>query len=313
MGVGHSPTGTAEVAERPDRPERKPRCSAVSWSLEEPIAGTASTVIRWVMVEHPGAWAADAADSPGIPPEVATYFESLWDEHRIRVVLLRRRYHEPGGGLRCFAAWTGRRDPWVERTKLDDLRDLLAVDFSPLARGRSVGFEPRRDPVFIVCTHGSHDTCCGLYGRPVADAMAEWWPRETWECTHIGGDRFAGNVVCFPRGDYFGRLDRDVAPTVIAGYLDGRIDIEHHRGRTCYPFAVQAAEAWVRHQLRLDGIDQVVPLDWRGDVVRLSVDGDRTVSVRVTTSADATARFLTCAEVALVQPPTYAVSWEEDP
>jgi hypothetical protein len=292
--------------------ERKARCSATSLSLGEPMAGTASTVTRWVLLEHPGAWAGDALDSRGIPADVAEHLRTLWHDHRIRVVLVRRRFHEAQGGLRCFAAWTGRSDPWIERTRVRDLRQLLDVDFSPLARGRSVGFDRRRDPVFIVCTHGSHDTCCGLYGRPVADAMAEWWPRETWECSHIGGDRFAGNVVSFPRGDYFGRLDREVAPVVIASYLDGHIDLDHYRGRTCYPFAVQAAEVWVRRELGLDQIDQVRPLDWGDHVVRFAIEGAGNVAVRVTAAPNEKARFLTCAEVASVQPPTFSISWADE-
>ena len=165
--------------------------------------------------------------------------------------------------------------------------------------------------MFIVCTHGAHDTCCGLYGRPVADAMAEWWPRETWECSHIGGDRFAGNVVCFPLGDYFGRLDREVAPVVIASYLDGSIDLDHYRGRTWQPFAVQAAEVWVRRQLGLDGLDDVRPRDWGDHVVRFEVGEDRVVTVRVVASLGDEARFLTCAEVASVRPPSFSVSWED--
>ena len=293
--------------------DRKPRCSATSRAFDEPIAGTASTVTRWVLVEYPGAWAPDAIASRGIPTWLRQHLESLWERHRIRVVLVRRRYHEPGTGLRCFAAWTGRDDPWLERTKIQHLGELLDVDFAPLARGRSVGFDRWPDPLFIVCTHGSHDTCCGLYGRPVADALAEWWPRETWECSHIGGDRFAGNVVCLPRGDYFGRLDREIAPTVFAGYLDGRIDLEHYRGRSSYPFAVQAAEVWVRRQLRLDGIDDVRPLDWRDGTARFHVtaeQGGRVVGVRIVSSVHETARFLTCAEVASVHPPTFEVGWQ---
>ncbi|MGH9117774.1 MAG: sucrase ferredoxin [Acidimicrobiales bacterium] len=293
--------------------DRKPRCSVTSRSLDEPVAGTASTVTRWLLVEHPAAWSTGALDSRGIAADVAEHLKALWARHRIRVVLVRRRFHEAGGGLRSFAAWTGRSGPsgpWIERTRVQDVRELLDVDFSPLARGRSVGFDRRRDPVFIVCTHGSHDTCCGLYGRPVADAMAEWWPTETWECSHIGGDRFAGNVVCFPLGDYFGRLDREVAPVVIASYLDGSIDLAHYRGRTCYPFAVQAAEVWARRDLGLDGLDQVRPLDWGDHVVRFEIEGGPVVAVRVVASPSERARFLTCAEVAMVQPPTFAFSWE---
>jgi hypothetical protein len=145
----------------------------------------------------------------------------------------------------------------------------------------------------------------------VADALAEWWPEETWECSHVGGDRFAGNVVCLPGGVYFGRLDRDTAPTVIAGLLDGRIDLGHYRGRTSQPFAVQAAETWVRRHLRLDGVDEVRPLDWSGDVARFELDGGEMRAVRVRAVEADEPRFLTCAELDTVRPPMFEVAWAD--
>jgi hypothetical protein len=290
---------------------RNPRCSTTSRSLDEPLAGTASTVTRWLLVEHPHAWAADSLDSRGLPSDVARYLGSLWRTHRIRVVLVRRRPRTRPGHLHCFTAWTGADRPWMGRTHLADVGELVDLDLAPLARGEPVGFEPHPDPLFLVCTHGSHDPCCGLVGRPVADALAQWWPEDTWECTHIGGDRFAGNVVCLPLGVYFGRLDRKSAPVVLAGYLDGRIDLEHYRGRTCYPFAVQAAELWVRRQLRLDGHADVTPVEWGAGRVAFEVAGGRRRATRVhIVEADAE-RTLTCTAPSAVRPPTYAVAWED--
>jgi hypothetical protein len=95
----------------------------------------------------------------------------------------------------------------------------------------------------------------------------------------------------------------------MASYLDGRIDLEHYRGRTCYPFAVQAGEVWVRRELHLDGIDQVRPVSWDGGNLRFRVADDRVVTVRPWAAEDETARFLTCAEVALVRPPIYGFEW----
>ncbi len=31
------------------------------------------------------------------------------------------------------------------------------------------------DPVLLICTHGIHDTCCAVRGRPVAAALARRW------------------------------------------------------------------------------------------------------------------------------------------
>ena len=64
--------------------------------------------------------------------------------------------------------------------------------------------------------------------------------------THIGGDRFAGNLVCLPEGLYYGRVDREAAGSVLDEHLAGRLLLEHYRGRSIYTFPVQAAERSVR-------------------------------------------------------------------
>ena len=38
--------------------------------------------------------------------------------------------------------------------------------------------------------------------RAARPDRSEW----VWQCTHVGGDRFAGNLVCFPEGLFFGRV-----------------------------------------------------------------------------------------------------------
>ena len=98
-----------------------------------------------------------------------------------------------------------------------------------VAAGRSPGLTPHTAPVLAVCTHGRHDTCCAERGRPVAAGLAEAYPEETWEASHIGGDRFAANLLVLPFGLYFGRLDpasaRGVARLLAAG------DVEADPGR----------------------------------------------------------------------------------
>jgi hypothetical protein len=273
--------------------------------------GTASTVTRWLLVEHPGAWTATTLDSRGLPAEVGEFLTRLWPTLRVRAVLTRRRRQPAEGTLSCFAVSTDVDNHWIERAVLSDVREVLDLDLGPLRRGRSVGLDRHDEPLFLVCTHGSHDACCGLFGRPVADALAEWWPVETWECSHIGGDRFAANVVCLPEGTYFGRLDPDTAPVVIAGFLDGQVDLGHYRGRTSYPFSVQAAETWVRRRLKLDGLDEVRPVEWSGDRVRLAIRGAGSRSVRVASAPADESRFLTCAEVEAARPPVFVVEWAE--
>src|SRR5688572_32757811 len=37
--------------------------------------------------------------------------------------------------------------------------------------------------------------------RSIARALAAEDEENVWECSHIGGDRFAANLICFPRSE----------------------------------------------------------------------------------------------------------------
>ena len=53
--------------------------------------------------------------------------------------------------------------------------------------------------MWLVCTNGKRDACCARDGLPVARALAALRPDEAWECSHLGGHRFAANVALAPR------------------------------------------------------------------------------------------------------------------
>jgi hypothetical protein len=134
-----------------------------------------------------------------------------------------------------------------------------------------------------------------------------------WECSHIGGDRFAGNLVCFPHGLYFGRLDETTGPAVARAYVEDVVDLEHYRGRACYAFDVQAAEAWVRRSTGLRGVDEVRFVDRRATgldeaVVRFAGPAERVLEARVVVDRTAQPRRLTCHVAREASPPGYLVS-----
>jgi hypothetical protein len=91
-----------------------------------------------------------------------------------------------------------------------------------------------------------------------------------WESTHVGGDRFAGNLIAFPHGLVFGRVEPERGAGIVRAYAGGRIELDRYRGRTSQPFAAQAAEVALRLRTGLDRIDDVRVRAVRhdGDVAR---------------------------------------------
>lgn len=232
-------------------------CAARAAAAGEPLAGTASRFRHWLMVEQPGPWGYDALVEGGLPTGVGAALAERGDDLGIRVLLIRRRDRPQPASRRCFAAFTGRREQRLASFEVDDPRELLSLDLGSLVERRWKGFGQRTPgPLFLVCTHGKRDPCCSRYGGPPARALAD--RPDVWESTHVGGDRFAGNLVCFPHGLYFGRVDALSGARVADAYARGAIVLEHYRGRSSYPPAVQAAEIELRTTLGLSGLDDLV-------------------------------------------------------
>jgi hypothetical protein len=145
--------------------------------------------------------------------------------------------------------------------------DLFRLDLAGALLGEAQApGEPLEHPLLLVCTHGKRDRCCARYGQVLCAAVHDRAPDGwVWQASHVGGDRFAGNLVCLPEGLYFGRVGRTDAQRLLARYLAGGIELDRYRGRSCYPFVVQAAERAVReragltgfHDLRLQSLERV--------------------------------------------------------
>ena len=263
------------------------RCAAASQSRGDDLAGTASTVRSFLLVEHAGSWGEDALRDARLPDGLGAHLASEGRRHRVRVLLVRRhgRREEPVG-VRVFAARAAGADSWLESATFDAVADVRDVDLAALGAGRSPGLEPHADPVLAVCTHGRHDACCAERGRPLAATLAGSRHADTvWECSHIGGDRFAGNLLVLPRGLYHGHLDPSSALEVADALADGRLALDHLRGRSDLAMPVQAADIAVRRRLGLTGLDDVRPTSARSDgdltsVTLAAADEEVTVQVR---------------------------------
>jgi hypothetical protein len=233
---------------------RKPFCADVSRANAEPLGATASRVESWILVEYRGVWSRELLAESGLSNAVKSHLrEQVNALPRSRLLFVRRPERRLTPGFAVFVARSRERDAELRGLEVPDYDDLRRLDLT------ADPGEPVRHPLLVVCTHGKRDRCCSLYGRPLYDELrAEAGEEWIWQSSHVGGDRFAGNLVCLPEGLYFGRVGRADVWGLLDEYLAGRIDLAHYRGRSCYEFAVQAAERRVREDTGVTGIDDLV-------------------------------------------------------
>jgi len=258
------------------------RCSALAEHLAEPMIGSVDQRTRWLLLEDRSAWGSHAVDDLfGVAASAAA--KAL----RLRLLLVRRREGDPADDAVRHAMLV---DTVTRETAAWTVGGPAEIDVEEVAH-RPVGAfgPPMADgPLFLICTNGKRDACCALRGRALMASMAPDHGARTWECTHLGGHRFAGNLVCLPDGIVYGRVLPADGPRLADTYVAGRLDASLLRGRSAWPPPAQVAERELRLRTGIDGVDAV-----RAE--SSEVDGER-ATVSLATPDGRTHRFALIAE-----------------
>ncbi len=227
------------------------RCSVQALARGDSPVATASPAQRWLLIEQPGPWGREALTESRFDPGVAPLLARRSRAEGVRLLLVRRpgdRLADSGRRWAYADGRPGREGLWWSVRDSD--ADLLTAP-----RDGSVG-EAATGPAYLVCTHGGHDACCALRGRPLARALPAPGPTDVWECSHLGGDRFAANVLVLPHGFYYGQVPGDGAE-LVAAHARRQVALPWLRGRAGVPVPGQAAQHFVRVELGLLGVDDL--------------------------------------------------------
>jgi hypothetical protein len=297
------------------------QCAVAARDRREPLFASASQVRRWLLIEVRGAWGRDSiADT-----DLARYAPASWrrrlHDARIRVIVIRRDLDRSvNRALETFYVDSGQLTNKGRGWRHTVATLHAAVDATAELPRLGDGWRPHQDPLVLVCTNGRHDACCATFGRPLVRAVRQSDRHgRVWECSHIGGDRFAGNLVILPEGLYFGRCDGESAQRVLDAYACGEIDLDHYRGRSVLGFYEQAVDYFVRRELGLTAIDAITavrrvdPASSGVFTVDVTSDGaSTTVRAEIARNATTASTPITCTGPVGLQVPAYRlVSLEE--
>lgn len=214
------------------------------------MLGTAFPAARLLLVEQPGPWGRAGLRESRFDPQVAAALEQRAGSVGVRVIAIRRPGRTPSDAVRRWAYVDTRDGNQIARWG-EFVDDAALLD---LPLDGSTG-QPDERPLYLVCAHSKHDTCCALRGRPVAAALEKIRPGHVWECSHIGGERFAANVLLLPSGLMYGRVLPFAAREFVAAADAGEVVGALLRGRIGYPPAVQAALSYAYEHLALRRAD----------------------------------------------------------
>ena len=224
-------------------------------SADQPMLGTAAVVDIWLLLEYRPAWRpkaiTDNALGEGVRSWLVQGVEALEGQgHRVRAQFIRQPeidrpdtrllvHHD--GVLRAFESGAPGYD------------GLIRTPIEALFHGNSG--ERLEAPRYFVCTNGQRDLCCARFGLPLYNRLREQLGERAWQVTHLGGHRFAPNVLVLPQGVLYGRVgaEDESIERFVAEVEAGRVPWRHLRGRSCYPKPVQAAEGFAG----LEGLEWV--------------------------------------------------------
>lgn len=279
-------------------------CSDLSLQAGESLEATATPTSEFLLIEFNGAWGEKAYEESPLSPELKAHLNAYANNRSgCKILLIRspRSLAEPG--VRFFAAQVEEAGSQVFDFHFEEHDEILGLDLPAVFAGQYPAHR-RTAPLYLVCAHGRRDRCCSRLGIPVFNALLDTARQDdagigVWQSSHVGGHRFAANLICLSSGLLYGRVTPSDVGAILAAERRGEMRLENVRGRLAYTQPVQAAEMALRNHigeiglrtLHLDAFEQVAPSSWVVDFFH--VDG-RSFQVQVQAEKTGAAIYESC-------------------
>lgn len=240
-------------------------CTLVARSLGEDSIGSANPFGQCLVLELPLPWAAEVTVSRKFAEGLLDAVNEARKEGEMPLlgVAPDPQYSTPGFirvmMFRCpsppFSVYE-KEEYLVPMDRLVVLVKALILRTEDLEAFSEYKDEPPNIRDLMVCTHGTHDQCCGKFGYPLYAALRKMCAQQNasvrvWRTSHFTGHRFSPTLIDFPEGRFWGNLTsrKDIARlTTRSGAL---LDLDRcYRGCAGASYIVQFAE---REMFRREG------------------------------------------------------------
>jgi len=230
-------------------------CAKESFERGENFLGTMTTVKCYLLIEYDGAWSSVVnrlLENSKIEDRVVQYLNKFiqWCPEDVKVLFIKNKINT-NNGKKIYLTRELMGKAQAREFNVDTYIDILKIDLKAAYK------EPSEcKNILVVCTHGKRDKCCAKFGFPIFLNLYDWINTsgknfEIWECTHVGGDRFAANIIWLPYGLGFGhmQLQDGIFTKKLA---QNKVALKYFRGCSFFPSAGQFLEGYVRKKYSLE-------------------------------------------------------------
>lgn len=235
-------------------------CALQPLQVGQPIYGTATAEKTvWLLLEYPQSWTDRVAENNSLPADVQLWLQQQLKTFPFARLLFIKNKSSSRHGRRFFVGLAEEQEQRLYRFDLAADDELLSLDIKHILTDPE-RYRSRRvtDPQYLVCTNGKRDRCCSKFGLPIYRALRKAVPDpdQVWECSHLGGHRYAAVTAMLPAGVTYRLMhpEREVVPFVTAAQAN-QLWLQGFRGRSCHAPVVQAADYFLRRQTGILEID----------------------------------------------------------
>lgn len=211
-------------------------CAEVSAAQNEPMIGSAPQVGLWIFLEVRETWEPKNLETNSLPTVAKAWLDDAMARGEAEGLMPRAQFirhrRRPS-------------DPLTVMTFCDgELRKQEISDYSELASINPLGNQMPKseDILYFVCTHARRDLCCSREGLPTWQRLDALSNGRAWQTTHLGGHRFAPNVLTLPSARSYGRVRVDEVDAFFADIESGEVPTKYLRGNAALPPDAQACE-----------------------------------------------------------------------
>jgi len=234
-------------------------CSQLAQTNNAPLYGTAAQFNVALLIEYTNPWRNKALGNNNLPAAVNDWL----DAQKVTIPGFRPFFikrenqlstEHPFGSGTVYLSVADSARLLLYKFAINGADDLVALDLPAIIAGET-DHQPVDENLVAICTNGTHDRCCSKFGLPVYRAFRQETDIETWQCTHIGGHRYAATGLTLPLGIVYGFLTPEIVPTIAQSIRNRQIHLPTYRGRTFYSGHVNAADYFVRAKSKKADVD----------------------------------------------------------